>query len=88
MEVLIYVFDIESHERKADMDYFRSCLDALTLSPNAHIFCLIHKMDLIHKPDDRMKVLAERKAELIDMARPLRVTCFGTSIWDETLYKV
>lgn len=88
VEVLIYVFDIESHERKADMDYFRSCLDAVGAnSPNAHIFCLIHKMDLIQQAEARAKVLAERKQELLDMARPLRVTCFGTSIWDETLYK-
>ena len=89
VEVLIYVFDIESDERKADMDYFTNCLDAIgSNSPNAHIFVLIHKMDVIHNADDRMKVLAERKAELINMARPLKVTCFGTSIWDETLYKV
>jgi Ras-related GTP-binding protein A/B len=92
VEVLIYVFDIESHERKHDAEHFNNCLSAIaTNSPTAHIFCLIHKMDMIPKLEDRTRLFADRKAELEAMARPLirtQVTCFGTSIWDETLYKV
>jgi len=88
VEVLIYVFDIESHERKKDLEYFQSCIDAICQnSKNAHIFCLIHKMDLIHKEDDRAKIFDERSSELKKLADPLRLTAFGTSIWDETLYK-
>jgi len=91
VEVLIYVFDIESHERKHDAEHFNNCLSAIaTNSPTAHIFCLIHKMDMIPKLEDRTRLFADRKAELEAMARPLirtQVTCFGTSIWDETLYK-
>lgn len=88
VEVLIYVFDIESQDRKKDIDNFTSCLDAIKQgSKNAHIFALIHKMDLIHKEDERMKLFEERAAELRKISEPLRVTCFGTSIWDETLYK-
>jgi len=88
VEVLIYVFDIESHERKKDLDYFQNCLDAIRqLSKNAHIFCLIHKMDLIHKEDEKHKIFEERSAELKKIADPLKITVFGTSIWDETLYK-
>lgn len=88
VEVLIYVFDIESQDRKKDMDNFASCLDAIKQgSKNAHIFALIHKMDLIHKDDERLALFEERAAELRKMADPLRITCFGTSIWDETLYK-
>jgi Ras-related GTP-binding protein A/B len=87
VEVLIYVFDIESQDRKKDVDNFNSCLDAIKQSSrNAHIFCLIHKMDLIHKDDERAKLYEERSSELRRLADPLRVTCFGTSIWDETLY--
>lgn len=87
VEVLIYVFDIESPDRKKDVDNFNSCLDAIKQSSrNAHIFALIHKMDLIHKDDERAKLFEERAAELRALADPLRVTCFGTSIWDETLY--
>lgn len=88
VEVLIYVFDIESQDRKKDMENFTSCLDAIKQgSKNAHIFALIHKMDLIHKDDERTKLYDERSAELRKLSEPLRVTCFGTSIWDETLYK-
>lgn len=88
VEVLIYVFDIESHERKKDLENFQSCLEAIEQnSKNAHIFCLVHKMDLIHKDEDRLKIFQDRKDELSALAKPLEITCFGTSIWDETLYK-
>lgn len=48
VEVLIYVFDIESREISKDLAYYRSCLDAVNQnSPGAKIFCLIHKTDLV-----------------------------------------
>ena len=50
VEVLIYVFDVESRELERDMRYYQSCLEALLQhSPDAKVFCLIHKMDLIHQ---------------------------------------
>ncbi len=89
VEVLIYVFDIESHERKKDLENFNNCLDAIKQnSKNAHVFCLIHKMDTVQKEEERLKVFEDRASELKKMAEPLQVTAFGTSIWDETLYKV
>ena len=58
VEVLIYVFDVESREVEKDMHYYQSCLEAiLQYSPDAKIFCLIHKMDLI--PEDQRKVVSE-----------------------------
>lgn len=118
VEVLIYVFDIESHERKKDLEQFDSCLTAIRQnSKNAHIFCLIHKMDLVRE-EERGKTYEERSNELKKMAAQqnnmitnetggggagtgassssssssstsggLKLTTFGTSIWDETLYK-
>ena len=48
VQVLIYVFDIESRELAKDMEYYASCLQAVKQnSQNAKIFCLVHKMDLI-----------------------------------------
>ncbi|CAL8078664.1 unnamed protein product [Calicophoron daubneyi] len=48
VEVLIYVFDIESREVTKDLAYYGSCLEALKQnSPGAKIFCLIHKTDLV-----------------------------------------
>lgn len=90
VEVLIYVFDIESQERKKDLENFQSCIEAIEQnSKNAHVFCLIHKMDLIQKDEDRAKVFEERSEELREQAGALelQLTTFGTSIWDETLYK-
>lgn len=50
VEVLIYVFDVESRELDKDMHYYQSCLEAiLQNSPDAKVFCLIHKMDLVQE---------------------------------------
>ena len=52
VEVLIYVFSVESCDLEMDMHYYQSCLEAiLQNSPKAKIFCLVHKMDLL--PEDQ-----------------------------------
>lgn len=87
VEVLIYVFDVESRELEKDMHYYQSCLEAiLQNSPEAKIFCLIHKMDLV-QDDQRDLIIREREDDLKRLSKPLDCTCFATSIWDETLYK-
>ncbi|XP_022218372.1 ras-related GTP-binding protein A [Drosophila obscura] len=87
VEVLIYVFDVESQEMERDVHYYQSCLEALLQnSPEALIFCLVHKMDLVPE-EHREGVFKEREEDLIRLSRPGNVTCFRTSIWDETLYK-
>ena len=87
VEVLIYVFDVESRELEKDMHYYQSCLEAiLQNSSEAKIFCLIHKMDLVQE-DQREMVFSQREDDLANLSKPLSCTCFATSIWDETLYK-
>ena len=87
VEVLIYVFDVESRELERDLHYYQTCLEAiLQNSPQAKIFCLIHKMDLVQE-DQRDVVFHDREVELARLSIPLQCTCFKTSIWDETLYK-
>ena len=50
VEVLIYVFDVESREIEKDLHYYQSCLEAiLQYSRDAKIFCLLHKMDLVQE---------------------------------------
>lgn len=54
---LIYVFDLVAgdyetndadHEWEADLRYYKDCVAALLeFSPNAQVFCLQHKMDLV-----------------------------------------
>ncbi|KAJ9588664.1 hypothetical protein L9F63_018053, partial [Diploptera punctata] len=87
VEVLIYVFDVESRELDKDMHYYQSCLEAiLQNSPEAKIFCLVHKMDLVQE-DQRDMIFREREEDLKRLSKPLECTCFRTSIWDETLYR-
>ncbi|XP_045471326.1 ras-related GTP-binding protein A isoform X1 [Harmonia axyridis] len=87
VEVLIYVFDVESRELQKDIHYYQSCLEAiLQNSPDAKLFCLIHKMDLVTE-DQRDIIFKERETDLKELSRPLQCTCFRTSIWDETLYR-
>ena len=58
-------------------------------SPDARIFLLIHKMDLVAE-EDREAILEDRKRLIEESCLSCGVEnfqCFGTSIWDETLYK-
>lgn len=44
-------------------------------------------MDVILTEEERVRIFEERQSELKKMAVPLDLSCFPTSIWDETLYK-
>lgn len=85
--VLIYVFDVKSTEFESDLRYYEETISALsTGSPDAHVFVLVHKMDLIPEVD-RERQLALRVAAIQARSPTFVITAFGTSIWDETLYK-
>jgi len=87
VEVLIYVFDVESKDIEKDIHYYQSCLESMAQhSPKAKIFCLIHKMDLVAEAQ-RDAVFKRRVEELVTYSKPLTFTPFPTSIWDDTLYK-
>ncbi|KAJ7080344.1 Gtr1/RagA G protein conserved region-domain-containing protein [Mycena belliarum] len=91
--VLIYVFDVESAEMHKDLEYFRDCLDGLrAFSPEAGVFLLVHKMDLVR---DRGATFERKKKELqehgdkglVPGQPATSLTVFGTSIYDESLYR-
>ena len=90
VELLIYVFDIESESPEKDFDHFTGVLEAIEEnSPDAHVFVLVHKMDLVAE-EDRQSILEDRKRLIGESCKSCGVEhfeCFGTSIWDETLYK-
>ncbi|KAJ3003007.1 UNVERIFIED_CONTAM: Interleukin-4 receptor subunit alpha, partial [Siphonaria sp. JEL0065] len=87
VEVLIYIFDVESRELDKDLSYFQNSLDAIGAnSKDARIFCLIHKMDLV-KEGQREEVFRNLESQLKKRAGSLNIASFATSIWDETLYK-
>jgi len=85
--VLIYVFDIETREGFKDLDYYRDCIDGLKkYSAEAKVFLLVHKMDLVR--ENAASVLAKKRAQLEQESAGLQVTVFGTSIYNESLYRV
>jgi len=70
-----------------DLEYFRDCMAGLKqYSPDAAIFLLVHKMDLVREP--RQPVFLKKKQELEEASLATDVHVFGTSIYDESLYKV
>jgi Ras-related GTP-binding protein A/B len=84
--VLIYVFEVGARDAAKAAEYYRDCLDALQkYSSEAAVFLLVHKMDLV--TGDRTTVLERRTRELQTESGTVPVTVFGTSIYDETLYK-
>jgi Ras-related GTP-binding protein A/B len=87
--VLIFVFDIESREFMADVASYANIIGALSeYSPNAKVFCLIHKMDLVQT---RMRgELFEQRTTVVkdhSMGFGEGMEFYATSIWDQSLYK-
>jgi len=84
--VMIYVFEVESRSIQKDLEYYRHCLDALQrYSPDAAVFLLVHKMDLVR--GSKAEALDRKAAELRQASGDVQLTVFGTSIFDESLYK-
>ena len=85
--VLIYVFDVETRSMDKDLVYYRECLEALQkFSPDAAVFLLVHKMDLAR--ENRKEKLEKKTKEIQESSGDVGITVFGTSIYDESLYKV
>ena len=95
VEVLIFVIEavktnkkIENQDNIEDITYFENCINALSeYSPNAKIFVLIHKMDLIKEQSKQKEFFNLKKAELESKSKNFEIKCFATSIWESTLYK-
>lgn len=95
--VLIYVFDVESSDfsdgahghSDRDLQTYSSIISALDeFSPNARIFTLVHKMDLV-ATEYRNEVTRAKNAAIIARSGRFARTMgtYATSIWDETLYR-
>ncbi|KAJ3441918.1 ras-related gtp-binding a [Anaeramoeba flamelloides] len=83
---LIYVIDVSSNEPNQDLELFKNCLEALKqYSKKAKIFCLIHKMDL-KTEKTRREIYFDKKKEIEEIAKGIKVRCFSTSIWHKSLY--
>lgn len=89
VQVLIHVFDVESKSINKDIEIFvKSLTNLQKYSPDAKIFVLLHKMDLV-QVDKRQQLflIMMEKLQLISDPYHFELTGFPTSIWDESLYK-
>jgi Ras-related GTP-binding protein A/B len=90
--ILIYVLSAsavvnDGPDAQKEMSYFKNTIDSLrSLSPDARIFVLVHKADLI-PPHDRVNVFNRASDNIRNITAGMTTECFLTSIWDETLYK-
>lgn len=85
--VLIYVFSIESRDFARDLLTYRNIISALAqYSPQASVYILIHKMDLV-SPAEREGMYVERLREVEGKSGIFEVRGYATSIWDQSLYK-
>lgn len=85
-DVLIFTFDINNITK---LNEFSECIKNLMyFSPDAKIFVLFHKMDLIKNKDDR-EIIFKEKSNIIDELTDHNpnISYFCTSIWEDTLYK-
>lgn len=89
VQVLIHVFDVESKSINKDIDIFvKSLLNLQKYSPDAKIFVLLHKMDLVQidKREELFRIMMD-KLQGISNPYQFKLVGFPTSIWDESLYK-
>ncbi|KAL9071744.1 MAG: hypothetical protein Q9161_004008 [Pseudevernia consocians] len=91
--VLIYVFDVESRSFEGsnprDLLTYTAVISALAeYSPSAHVFALVHKIDLVQSVF-RDQVIQDRTLAIKEYSgvfvKGLKV--YGTTIWDQSLYK-
>ncbi|KAI3634256.1 hypothetical protein MIR68_007860 [Amoeboaphelidium protococcarum] len=89
VQVLIYVMDVETkadEDVDRDLNNYQMCIDALKAnSPQAKVFVLIHKMDLVNLMDRESTMsMWLNRLKVVDKGDAMY---FATSIWDESLYK-
>jgi len=90
VELLVYVFDVESDQLDVDLKQFEAVVEALDQhSPGALVFVLVHKMDLV-AAENRDALFNDRRKLIMKCSENLAgvtVECSPSSIWDETLYR-
>ncbi|PVG04466.1 hypothetical protein CPB86DRAFT_722451 [Serendipita vermifera] len=90
---MIYVFEVTKLEPSGrppeiSLQYFSRCLDALRRhSPNTPVFVLVQKMDLINDPTKRVNDFNAWVTGIKTAARDTPLTIFGTSIYEDSLYR-
>ncbi|KAJ2248563.1 hypothetical protein GGI13_004608 [Coemansia sp. RSA 455] len=87
VEVLIYVFDLETASRESEYQLYDECLQKLGIySKDAKVYTLVHKMDKVPDPEQKEARLEVYRRALAERSGMFKPEVFGTSIWDFSLY--
>ncbi|CAI2355990.1 unnamed protein product [Caenorhabditis sp. 36 PRJEB53466] len=94
IDVLVYVFEVESAEWEKDLCMFRKCVEALyEEAPEAKIVVMVNKMDLVEETIRDETFEEKRKAinayaEIRTRRGPINVVfdVIGTTIWNCSVY--
>jgi Ras-related GTP-binding protein A/B len=88
--MFIYVFEADNSKTtygNQDLLSYKKCIEALSLySKEAKVFVLLHKMDMVRE-DKRASLYESRVKDIFDRSGDFDIKCFGTSIWDASLYR-
>ncbi|KAJ1735876.1 GTP-binding protein gtr1 [Coemansia biformis] len=88
VEVLIFVFDLETTNKDREYTLYDECLLNLAqYSRDAKVYCLVHKMDKILDSDQKAAMVETYKKALNKRSDMFQPGVYGTSIWDHTLYQ-
>ncbi|ORX70602.1 rraga protein [Linderina pennispora] len=88
VEVLIYVFDLETTNQESEYELYDECLQNLGLySRDAKVYCLVHKIDKILDDDMKAQTIARYERAIKKRTKGFDMEVFGTSIWDHTIYR-
>ncbi|KAJ2713911.1 hypothetical protein H4R19_002007 [Coemansia spiralis] len=88
VEVLIFVFDLETTDKDSEYTLYDECLQNLSLlSPDAKVYCLVHKIDRITDADQKTSVVEAYRKAILKRSGAFRPQVHGTSIWDHTLFQ-
>ena len=94
VQCVVFVFDVGSADFEKEQAYFTQIIGKVSeYSKGANIFCLLHKMDLIppcRKADfqrERFQRIHNYHLQHGSKAAIGQIQFFGTSIWDESLFK-
>lgn len=93
VDIMVYVFDSvinfgsdEYNIPNEDLDHYLTCLSAIQEhSPYARLYWLLHKIDMLQE-NKKAVVFCSHKEQVERMS--IRVRCFITSSFDESLYEV
>ncbi|KAJ2744505.1 hypothetical protein GGI20_002906 [Coemansia sp. BCRC 34301] len=88
VEVLIYVFDLETTNKESEYALYDECLVNLgAYSRDAKVYALVHKMDKLPDPEQKELRLEAYRRELAKRSEMFRAQVYGTSIWDHSLFQ-